>query len=420
MSNSGWIGAVVCAALFATLGSSANAEPKGAVTIFQYIAPSGEVDPPPPGFTNEYLIDPTLGEFDANTPQIQISLPLEANPVVFNRLRGETRANGHLWVGRATTTDIPSVITVSGGYLAGALYTANAQFAIQPFGVGTRLGRVDQAFAIDDVVEPLPARPGPVRFADTRSAWIKAPVAAKQGFDPIRVLVPYTTAARIAAGGQAQITAVAQAAIDAGNQIFINSGVPQVRLELSRTMEANYPDNYPAQVFLPDIRDDPDVIATRNSTYSDVVLTIVENMDFGGIAYANVAASVDQEASAFGLVRRGNLAINSFSHEIGHIQGMAHSSQFDIGLFPWAHAHVGFVEPPFVQGFATVMAISLGKCGSSPPCFHVPYFSNPTLSFPGAPFLGRALGTVGTEENYRVAADTLAVANSFRATTVCW
>lgn len=195
----------------------------------------------------------------------------------------------------------------------------------------------------------------------------------------------------------------------------MNSQVSEVRLQLAGTMEVNHADPSLSIQFLDEIRLDPNIADVRNATYADIVVVLAEDLvDVAGIAYGNFSPGPAFESFAVALSERAYAGLFVFAHEVGHLQGMGHYSLSAPAAYVWGHPHVAFVGPPFTQGFLTVMNSGTGECGGSPPCYLVPYLSNPTINIADAPFEGRSLGVVGTRENYRLARDTLAIVNGFR------
>ena len=329
---------------------SLSLEVSAAVSIFQYVVPSGEIMPPAPGFLAESAVVPTIGSFTAATPSVTMALPGHPAPVNMALVRSESRGNGFTWVGRVNGYAMQSVVTVAEGHLLARLFTELGNYEIRTSSAGASLGTVDPTFRIVDEVVTPSSRLCCTSEANDAQKIVRAP---DSGNDPIRTLVGYTSAARVAAGGTAQIQALAQYVIDLNNQIYMNSQVSEVRLQLAGTMEVNHADPSLSIQFLDEIRLDPNIADVRNATYADIVVVLAEDLvDVAGIAYGNFSPGPAFESFAFALSERAYAGLFVFAHEVGHLQGMGHYSLSAPAAYVWGHPHVAFVGPPFTQGFS--------------------------------------------------------------------
>lgn len=234
----------------------------------------------------------------------------------------------------------------------------------------------------------------------------------------ITVLVAYTEAAEFSAGGEADIIAAAGFMVAQLNGIVAGSVATDLRFEMAGRLRLGYADGIDSATALQTLASDPDVAIARDAFAADIVVGVLENTDFAGRAYLPTQIGIGNAAYAFAVVSR-HYALNyyTFAHEVGHVFGLDHGSgspegNTGAGIFPWAQGHVGpFDEAAgFPEGFVTVMA-PIGLCGGSPPCYEVPYFSNPELTNPEQPVRGRSLGLVDAADNalaMRLAASTIA------------
>lgn len=234
----------------------------------------------------------------------------------------------------------------------------------------------------------------------------------------VKVLVAYTEAAEFAAGGEADIVAAAGFMVAQLNGIVASSVTADLRFELVGNLRLTYADGIDTATALQTLATDPEVAITRDALAADIVVGVLENTDFAGRAYLPTQISINNADQAFAVVSR-HYALNyyTFAHEVGHLFGLDHGSgspegNSGAGIFPWAQGHVGPLDESagYPEGFVTVMA-PIGHCGGSPPCYEVPYFSNPELTNPEPPIRGRALGMADAADNaqaMRLAASTIA------------
>jgi hypothetical protein len=230
----------------------------------------------------------------------------------------------------------------------------------------------------------------PARSDGCAAEWAPAvelsePAAAGAPCDDgtvIDVLVVYTSAARIAAGGVAAIEAEIDLSIALTNEVYANSLVA-LEVNLAHTEEIDYDENGTYDQHLERLRltDDgvmDEVHALRDAHDADLVNLFLAAGGSCGFAYRMVTQSAGFDVWAFSVVR-WTCAANalSFAHELGHNQGCCHD-----------HAD-GCVNPLFDDAFAhrfngahaklyrTVMATTPGT--------KIPNFSNPDVIHDGVP-----------------------------------
>lgn len=196
------------------------------------------------------------------------------------------------------------------------------------------------------------------------------------------LMVVYTAAARIAAGGEAAMQALINLAVDESNLAYRNSRVV-LRLRLVHQGEIAYSESGSMYLDLDRLTKPADgsmdqVHRWRNTHRADVVSLLIGDSNLGGLGWQLTELSQGFEAYAFSVVRydlaAGNLAL---AHEIGHNTGLEHDR---------ANAHVGglfnysygwrFTGQSRNQ-FRTVMAYQPGNL--------IPHFSNPNVRYDGVP-----------------------------------
>ena len=192
----------------------------------------------------------------------------------------------------------------------------------------------------------------------------------------IDVLVVYTTGARSAAGGAAQIEALINTAIADANAAFARSGV-DITLRLVHSQEVAYTETGVWQTDGPRLVDPHDgyldeVHPIRDEYGADCVSLWVANLNTGGIGFFPDSSLRGVGNSGFSMLYYGAATELTFAHEIGHNLWCAHDRPHAPDP-PYADYSFGFVEP---GGFwQTLMAVSATD--------YIPYFSNPAVSWPG-------------------------------------
>ncbi|MDX2200829.1 MAG: M12 family metallo-peptidase [Phycisphaerae bacterium] len=194
----------------------------------------------------------------------------------------------------------------------------------------------------------------------------------------IDVMVAYTAAARVRAGGVAQIQALINVAMANANMIFADSQT-NVQFRLVHTREVNYVEVVDYLTNLNRLANANDgfldeLYAERDLRGADFVSLWVDNiMNAGGAAYfPNALWPGDNGQSGNSVLRLDNANFFTLAHEFGHNFGCQH----DRVTGPpgaWYNFSYGYREPGSV--WATVMA--------SPPGTILPYFSNPNLNYSG-------------------------------------
>jgi hypothetical protein len=236
-------------------------------------------------------------------------------------------------------------------------------------------------------------------------AWVQPSANAPS----VDVLTVYSGAARAAAGGNAQIEAEIQAAINGANVAFANSKV-YGQLRLVKMAEIDISETGVAEDDLNAVRDAGVVEGIRNQVGADVVSIVLESLDVCGTSYTMRVVGPEFAAYAYQVTaRRCALSNFSLAHEHGHHLGLEHnpeSSQHQAtASFDWAFGHYRS------SLFRTVMSYS-SPCPVE--CPRIPYFSNPLVSFQG-----EATGMSAQRDNALVLNTTLPIVAAFKTSSAC-
>ncbi len=346
-----------------------------------------------------------LDLIDGGAAEFQLQLP--DGPVIVLRKSGhERRAAGNaVWRGVTKGgSELQAVLTVKNGLLAGALRNSQELYEIRPTADGHHLiEKLDPAS-----FQPCGGSAGPSRTekpANEEELQLRTEAMLATTPVEIQLLSVYTTAAKTAAGGAAQIEATIQAAVDSANAVFINSQV-NARYLLVGMAEISYAEAGNMSDDLNWVQANAGVTALRDQYGADMVSLIVNNggaycglaiaMRTPGPGFANLAFQVTARSCAV-----GNL---TFAHEHGHNLGMEHDPANGVlpqyASYPWSFGH--FTN----GGYRTVMSYN-NQCTAG--CAPIAYFSNPNLSYQGLP-----LGIADQRDNARTANATAGIVANFR------
>jgi len=211
---------------------------------------------------------------------------------------------------------------------------------------------------------------------------IQLDTAADDG-SVIDVMVVYTAAAQSGEGGEDNIRALIDLAITETNTGYFNSQVNQ-RLNLVHTQQITYSESgFDWFTALERLRGKSDghmdnVHSLRDTHKADVVVLLVNDFRYCGLAYLMSTESASFESSAFSVVNTScATGYYSFGHELGHIMGSHHDrgSAYSSGAFPYSY---GYQAPN--ETFRTVMAYN---CSSG--CQRINYWSNPNVRYNNIP-----------------------------------
>jgi hypothetical protein len=314
-------------------------------------------------------------------PSKRITLELfggESITIVRERIKN-FRLGGYIWVGTVEGVEhSQAIFSVKGGILNGKIAMPHAIYEIRNI--------KDNIYSIQELnhskfpqeLEPLHSHEKPVSI---KNNIIIPNILYPEDCTQITVLVAYSTAAKNAAGGQAQIESLINLAVEETNQGYINSGV-SARINLVHTMETNeaiddFSDDLSA---LEDTTDGVfDTIDTARDTYNaDLVALIIENGSSCGLA----SDVVVQEANAFSVTHRTcATGYYSFGHEIGHNMGAEHDWYVPVG--DRTTSAKGYVN--VTENWRTIMGYNTVCDDQGQNCTRLQYWSNPDITFNGDP-----------------------------------
>lgn len=178
----------------------------------------------------------------------------------------------------------------------------------------------------------------------------------------IDVLVVFTPAARIAWGGVAQSNSFVATAITNFNTSLINSGIPNVTINLVYSGEIPYTESGDIYVDLPRFRDNNDgfmdSVHTLRTTYGADLCGLITSTPTSicGLGYLNTNPTNYSNTAAFS-VSLLNCAVSNYtlSHEMGHNMGLRHDWYVDTATSPCSNQH----------GYVNQTAVSLGTSSTS-------------------------------------------------------
>ncbi len=352
--------------------------------------------------------------------EFQLRLPGEDSaPVRLQRKDFQSRdGDGGFWRGTVGLRDDSEVmLTLHEGFLAGTIRMGTDLYEVRPTANGHVVEKIDPASypacagSPEQEKENVDAAPP----ADLGSFAVRGDSFAAgaaggasvnaAGAYTIDILTVYTPEARAAAGGPGQMAAIIQAAVDAANQAFANSGV-NAAYRLVRTAESAHSDTGNINTDLSWLASDAATATLRNEAGADLVSLVVENGGgYCGVGYVMRSPGPGFASAGFQVTARncavGNL---SFAHEHGHNLGLEHDAAngpaATAASYPWSFGHL-------VNGvFRTVMSYA-SACPNG--CTRVAYFSNPNVSY-----LGYPTGVANVSDNARSANATVSIVSAFR------
>ncbi len=296
-------------------------------------------------------------------------------------------------------------MAVTGDLVSANITTDDGKlFQIRPDGAG--------AHVVQELdTSKFQAEAEPIGVTDTEVASRDA-VANDDG-SVIDVMVVYTAAARLAAGGAAAMDNLIQLGIAETNQGYANSGVIQ-RVRLVHSEEISYAESGDANTDLRRLKEPADgyldnVHALRDAYGADIVSLWVENLNACGVGYLMTSLATPFASSAFNVVARNCATGNyTFGHEMGHNMGCAHdrANSNGAGVFPYSYGYQQKTVSPF---FRDIMAYA---CSGGVYCQRISYWSNPAVTYAGIP--------TGVDISLPDAADTHLTLNNTRIVSANW
>jgi hypothetical protein len=233
----------------------------------------------------------------------------------------------------------------------------------------------------------------------------------------IDVLVVFTEAARKAAGDSNAINSLINLAVSLANTTYSNSGINQ-RVRLVHTEEVSYTESGKSDTDVnrlvnPSDNFMDDVPTLRDMYSADIVVLILESLNYCGQAYEILnPVSTAFASNAYLVVKRdcatGNL---SFAHELGHIMGARHdwyADSTDNSPYTYNHGYVNVQD-----NWRTVMAYDNECRDNNTTCTRLQFWSNPDINYNNDP-MGVSEGQTHAADNRKTLNNTASTVAKFR------
>ncbi|MEO7650945.1 MAG: CARDB domain-containing protein, partial [Bryobacteraceae bacterium] len=307
-----------------------------------------------------------------------------------------------------------AVLIVNDGMMTGNFSRGDGtMYQLRPGEDGTHWVReVDQS-QFSDELHPL-RDSGPVLAGDGTVPPQAGDAAADDG-SVVDVMVLYTQAARVKAGGAQAMQQLVNLGIAETNQGYANSGVIQ-RVRLVYTAEVNYQESATdmgtdlGRLATPDDGYLDEVHRLRDNYNADLVSLWVEGGDACGIAYLLSDVNRPLPTRGFSVVGRScATGYYSFGHELGHNMGATHGRDDNTGagVFPYSYAF----KRTTGDKFRTIMGYD-NNCS----CPRVNCWSNPGVAVKGVA-AGVDPNTTNGTANYLTLNNTRNVIANYRTAT---
>jgi Metallo-peptidase family M12B Reprolysin-like len=394
----------------------AHPSPSRGAAIPQLLTPTNQTGDRPPEHRATIIRQRTVL---VNLPALRgtnngrLLLELFGREVELDRKDLETpRPDTLIWYGQvAGQPGGFAILTLVRDVLIGHIVTQNGYrlefYEIRYRGHGVHaLVQLDQSrYAKDEPPdeEPVPRATGP----QPEGAGDVPPTCSSDPASDIDLLVLYTPAARVGAGGSDAVEGTIYTAVYETNLSYLNSDIAQ-RLRIVQIEEVPYTevDVQIDKLALQDPSDGVlDQVRSMRDTYSaDVVALFVEYPDTYkkcGDSFVMKDRRIDFEDKAYCVVVRDCvLTFYTLAHELGHIMGARHDWYVDdtnLSPYTYNHGYVAIAPHPVPHAFQTVMAyddLCTDSAISPDFCPRTLYWSNPCTKYPAgdpdAVFLGVA------------------------------
>lgn len=312
-------------------------------------------------------------------------------------------------------------LVLNGEVLIGNISTmAGRHFQIRYLEAGVHYVQEVDRSRYPDEADPEEVELDPLAEADTCST------------DPasdIDVLIAYTQAARIGAGGTEAMEAEAFLAVAETNESYANSNVSQ-RLRLAYLLEVTYTESGNSTTDKTALQSSSDGVLdnlhTLRDTYAaDLVVLITNTLDWCGEAYIMSTVSNAFQQYAFGVIKRSCATGNySFGHELGHIMGARHDWYVDpTNNSPYVYNHAHLETAPTATGVSpwrTIMGYNSGCAAAGVSCTRLRYWSNPFVTYPPGVTPNDAMGVATgsqQEDNHKALNNTALTVANFRCSS---
>ena len=262
----------------------------------------------------------------------------------------------------------------------------------------------------DDAVLP----PNLPQEQAARLPLLAAEAATQSAPATIDVLVVYSPNARQAAGGAANVQALADLVFAEMNQAFLTSQV-NARVRLVKLQEVSFPSGEAiTNAFLDSLTSNSTIRSLRDQYGADLVSVWIDGTgNTVGLGYVmtQVNSSFAGAAYSVAFIDWVDGPAYAFAHEAGHNLGSGHDRNNGCDLHAYSYS-CGYQQMTLEPHFHTIMAYQSG-CTQCPT---INQYSNPNVSYQGIP-TGIASGSQAAD-NGRTFNQTAPVASQFRATVV--
>ncbi|RPI16213.1 MAG: hypothetical protein EHM60_02495 [Lysobacterales bacterium] len=325
------------------------------------------------GVLNARALDAATLEFPL--PDGQVLIALQAH--VSNDSRLETRT----WTGRIAGSPGDLVLLAQRREtIVGFVSSRGKIFEILPGVSGEHVLFEVQSprMTVTDAVRmPVECSPGEPRFDGSVVGSLSATLV------PVvqDLLVVYTPAAG-ATRSLAVLESMIVAAVEAANASYRQSAV-NVTLSLVGLQVTDVAEGPGMADTLQALGRDAECIEMRNSLGADIVLLITETAEEEWCGYAYIMKSNSTQCApfAYAVVRSDCLSSQALTHEIGHVQGVAHDRETggNPGALPYAHGYRRCTQDG--TAFHDIMAY---RCKNTP-CASLATFASPDIYYLGHP-----------------------------------
>jgi hypothetical protein len=216
------------------------------------------------------------------------------------------------------------------------------------------------------------------------------------------IYVFYTSAARVGAGGQAQIEAlIAQGVVDS-NTAFLRSGVMATKRLVGMGELPGFVETADMGADLGTFTDSATAASVRNAVGADLMHLVLANTAGGACGVAWLGPS---NALAYGVSARQCFAQYTFTHEVGHNFGNNHAPDDPVTSSPFRPYSFGYKNCTAATRFRTVMAYACATGGGTRIL---------NLSNPGVLYNGMVTGT-STQHNALSQSQAFPIVQGFRS-----
>jgi hypothetical protein len=282
---------------------------------------------PRPASMNADMIDVTA--------QTELAVPLLSDVPVFTREAGQRLANGDFtWTGRAADGRGEASLVVRAQGITGRVQLNSEIYSILPLSDGRQLVKKETTAQFPPEHPPSRDAGAPPAVAPSVVGDAPPPASCTPADSDIDVFVTYSVEAKQQLPDPGGLAALA---IVQANRSFHNSNIP-LTLNLVGVQPSGYHETGDYDKDLAAMKSGaiPTLKTMRDSTAADVVVMLVANQQFCGMA-GGILASAD---TAFAAVATNCAVANvSFAHELGHLFGARHDRPTDDENLPFAFGH---------------------------------------------------------------------------------